>query len=118
MKFIASIILTILLAYAFGLYLPWWSITLAAFIVAVFIHQKALWAFLSGALALLLLWGIMAWVISGNNDHILAHRISSLMIKKDSPMTLIALTALLGAIPAGFAALSGSLLRKLIASSY
>jgi hypothetical protein len=88
-------------------------VTIAAFIVAVFIHQKPLWAFLSGALAILLLWGIMAWVISENNEHILAHRVSSLIIKKDAPGLLITLTAFLGAIPAGFAALTGSLSRTI-----
>ena len=111
MKIIVAAILTILLAFAFGIYLPWWSLAIAAFIVYALVPVKPGWAFISAFLGAFLLWGGMAWVISANNDHILAHRISQVILKKDDPLTLTLVTALIGAIVAGFAGLSGRLLR-------
>jgi hypothetical protein len=114
MKFIVSTIVTALLAYAFGMYFPWWTLVIAAFIVAFFVPQRPIWAMISAFTALFLLWGLMAWLISISNGHILAHRVSVLVVKNDSPALLILLTAFLGAIPAAFAGFSGSMLRKIL----
>ena len=112
MKFFISLILTALLSFAACLFLPWWSITIAAFLVAVLIPQKPGKAFLAGFIALLLLWGGLSFWISNNNNHILAHKISQLILKMDNPMVLILVTAMIGALVAGFAALTGSYVRK------
>ncbi len=114
MKFIISIILIILLSLALGLYLPWWSIAIAAFIVAVAVQLKPGYAFLSGFLSLFIFWSFLAWFISVKNDHILAHKISLLILKTDNPFLLIIVTGALGALLAGLSALSGSLLRGII----
>ena len=114
MKILIAIILIVLLSLALGLYLPWWSIAIAAFIVAIAIEMKPGYAFVSGFLALFLFWTILAYVISIKNDHILAHKISLLILKVDNPFLLIVVTGLLGAVLAGMAALSGSLLRSLV----
>jgi hypothetical protein len=112
MKFFFSFILTILLSFAACLFLPWWSIAIAAFVVAALIPQKPFKAFLTGFIALFLLWGGLSFWMSNNNDHILAHKISQLILKMDNPMLLILATALIGALVAGLAALAGSYLRK------
>jgi hypothetical protein len=112
MKFFISLILTILLSFAACLFLPWWSIAIAAFVVAALIPQKPLKAFLTGFIALFLLWGALSFWMSNNNDHILAHKVSQLILKMDNPYLLILATALIGALVAGFAALAGSYLRK------
>jgi hypothetical protein len=112
MKFFISFILTILLSFALCLFLPWWSIAIAAFAVAALIPQKPGRSFLTGFIALLVLWGGLSFWISNNNDHILAHKVSQLILKMDNPIILILATALIGAIVAGFAALAGSYLRK------
>jgi hypothetical protein len=112
MKFITSLILTALLSFAACLYLPWWSIAIAAFIIAALIPQHPGKAFLTGFLALLLLWGGLSFWISNNNEHLLAHKVSILILKMDNPYLLMLATALIGAVVAGFAALSGSFLRK------
>ena len=65
-------------------------------------------AFFSGFLALFLLWSILSFYISVNNDHILAHRVSLLLIKNDSPFLLILITGLIGGIVAGLASLTAS----------
>jgi len=112
MKFIISLILTALLSFAACLFLPWWSIAIAAFVVAALIPQKPGVAFVTGFLALLLLWSGLSFWISNNNEHILAHKISLLILKMDSPYVLIFVTGLMGGIIAGLAALSGSYLRR------
>ena len=112
MKFIVSILLIALLSVAAGLYLPWWSIAIVAFIVAALIPQKPAMSFFTGFIAVFLLWGVLAWFLSSNNNHLLAHKISVLIFKMDSPYLLITATALIGALVAGFASLSGSYVRK------
>ena len=112
MKFIVSILLIALLSVAACLYLPWWSIAIVAFIVAALIPQKPFKSFLTGFIALFLLWGLLSWYISSNNNHLLAHKVSLVILKTDSPFILIIATAIIGALVAGFAALSGSYLRR------
>jgi hypothetical protein len=112
MKFFISLILTALLSFAACLFLPWWSIALAAFLVAVMIPQRPGRSFLTGFTALFLLWGILSFWISMKNDHILAHKVSLVMLKMDSPYLLMFATALIAALVGGMAALSGSYLRS------
>ncbi|WP_315824296.1 hypothetical protein [Paraflavitalea speifideaquila] len=76
MKFIVAIILTALLSFAAGLYLGWWSLALAAFIVAVCIPQKPWKAWLAGFLGLFLLWGILATLIDMKNQHLLSQKMA------------------------------------------
>lgn len=118
MKFIVSIILIALLSFALCLILPWWTIAVAAFVVSAFIKQKSFISFVSGFVALFLLWGIISWVISAANHDILAHRISMLILKTDSPILLVLLTAFIGAVVAGFAALAGSYMHKKMKSRW
>ncbi len=112
MKFFISLILTALLSFAFCLFLPWWNIAIAAFIVAAIIPQRPGRSFLTGFLSLFLLWGGLSFWISNNNEHILAHKVSMLILKMDNPYLLMLATALIAALVAGFAALAGSYLRK------
>jgi hypothetical protein len=112
MKFITTLILTAFLSFVVCLYLPWWSIAIAAFIVAAVIPQTPRKSFLSGFTALFLLWGTLAFYISNNNDNLLAHKVSLIILKTDSPFALILVTALIGALVAAFAALAGSYLRE------
>ena len=112
MKFIISLILMALLSFAACLYFPWWSITIVCFIIAALIRQRPGIAFLCGFLALFILWAGLSFWISYNNEHILAHKISLLILKKDNPYLLVLVTGLIGAVVGGFAALAGSLLYK------
>lgn len=112
MKFVTTTILIILFSFLVCLYFPWWSISIVAFIIPILIPQGHLASFISGFVALFLLWGIMSLWISISNGNILAHRVSLLIFKADNPYLLIIVTALIGAMVAGFAALTGSFLRK------
>ena len=113
MKLLVSIILIALVSFVACLYLPWWSIAFAALLVAVLIPLRPLNAFGAGFLAIFLLWGILAFSISVRNDHILAHKVSLIILKSDSPLFLILLTSVIGALVGGFAALTGSYLRQI-----
>ncbi|MFT3824072.1 MAG: hypothetical protein QM731_09130 [Chitinophagaceae bacterium] len=112
MKFIISVLLTLLLSFTLGLYLGWWSIAIAAFAVAAIIPQKPGLAYLSGFAALFILWGGIAWWIDVKNQHILSHKIASLFPINGSSVILILVTAFIAAVVAGFGALSGSYLRS------
>lgn len=112
MKFIISAILIILFSFLSCLYLPWWSVAIVAFLISIIIQQGHLASFICGFISLFLLWGFLSFWISMENGNILAHRVSLLIFKTDSPILLIFVTALIGAMVAGFAALTGSYFRK------
>ena len=112
MKFFSSVLLMALLSFSACLFMPWWSIAIACFIVSLIIPQKSGWAFLSGFISLFMLWFSLCFWISKNNNHILAHKISLLILKVDHPIALILFTAFIGALVGGFASLTGSLMRK------
>ncbi|CAN5233842.1 hypothetical protein BH09BAC2_BH09BAC2_11470 [soil metagenome] len=114
MRVISSMILIMLLSFVACLFLPWWSIAIMAFLVAVVIPLRAGIAFLAGFTALFILWGASAFWISSQNENILAHRVSLLILKADNPLLLILVTALIGALVAGLASMTGSFLRGMI----
>ena len=112
MKFLTALLLTILLSFIAGLYLPWWGIAIAAFITAAIVYQKGGFAFLSGFFGLLLLWSGLAFWIDKENNSILSTRIGELLGIGNNPFLLILITGVAGGLVAGCAAMSGSLLRK------
>jgi hypothetical protein len=102
-----------LLSFTACLYFPWWSIAIVAFVVTAIIPQSALMSFISGFFSLFVLWGALSFGISNSNGHIFAHKVSLVILKTDSPYLLMLVSALIGALVAGSAALAGSHLRKL-----
>lgn len=112
MKFFIVVILTALLGFAAPLFFTWWSFAVTSFVVAAFIPQKAGFAFLAGFLGLFLLWGLLAMYIDSANGHLLSQKIAVLLPLNGSSILLILVTALIGGLVSGFAALSGSLVRK------
>lgn len=111
MKFLVAIILTALLAFISGLFLPWWCIAATSLLVAIIIHQKAGKAFVSGLLGVLLLWASLAWWMNMKNNGVLSAKIASVLPLGGSSIVLILVTGLVGGLVAGFAAMSGSFLR-------
>jgi hypothetical protein len=111
MKFIASFLLTVLLSFAGALFFPWWIIAVAAFAVAALIHQRPLASFAAGFLALFILWGAQAIYLDAKNQHLLATKIASVLPLGGSYILLILLTAFIGGLVAGMAALTASFLR-------
>ncbi len=113
MKFIVAILLTALLGFAGPLFGPWWTFAVTSFIIALFIHQSPLRAFFAGFAGLFLLWAIMAFAIDASNQHLLSSKVASILPLGGSAILLIFITALIGGLVSGLAALTGSFGRKL-----
>jgi hypothetical protein len=111
MKLILSILLTAALSFLAGMFLPWWSIAVVAFLVALLIPQKISMSFLSGLVGIFLLWTIVASWIDIKNSSMLSHKVSELFKLGGSSILLILVTALIGGLVGGFAAMAGSSLR-------
>lgn len=112
MKFTVATILTALLAFISGLFLPWWGVAVTSLLVAILVHQKAGKAYLSGFLGLFLLWGGLAFWINMQNDNVLSKKIAAILPLGGNSMYLILATGLVGGLVAGFAAMTGSFLRS------
>jgi len=112
MKFIVSVILYAALSFAVSLYLPWWTIVFPVYMVSAVMQLKPGGSFLAAFISIFIFWGLFALIISINNDHVLANKMSVLIFKNENPWLLIIVTGLIGGIVAGFSALSGSLLIK------
>lgn len=112
MKFLVALLLTALLAFIAGLQFDWWVIAIAAFAVALLVHQKAWKAFLSGFLGIFILWAVLAgWIDSANNSNLSA-RIGLLLGIGSNPFLIVMLTGVIGGLIGGFGAMSGSFLRS------
>jgi hypothetical protein len=112
MKFLITTLLIALLSFCSGLFLPWWGFALIALAVSALIPQRPIVAFLSGFLALFLLWGGLAWFLDAANNSILSGKIARILPLGGSSVLLILVTALVGALVGGGAALSGSYLNS------
>jgi hypothetical protein len=111
MKSLPRFILIVVLSYLGGMFLAWWTVAIAAFLVAVLIPLPPLRSFLNGFIAVFLLWLALAFFMDVRNDHILANRMSELILKVKNPMLIGIVSAMIGGITAGLGGLSGSFLR-------
>ena len=107
-----AIILTALLSFVAGLYLPWWSIAIAAFVTVLLIPLGSGRAFVAGFAGVFLLWFLLALWIDVKNQHILSKKIAEIFPLGGSSIAIILITAFIGALVGGLGALSGSYLRR------
>jgi hypothetical protein len=105
--FFISFLCVSILTYTTGLLLPWWSVAISGFIPGLVLDQKRVFSFLSAFLGSFLVWATMSYIISINNDHILAGKISMIVLKNNSPLMLVMVTGLIGGLTSGFSALTG-----------
>lgn len=112
MKFIVALLLTALLGYTAPLYFTWWSFAITSFIVAVAVPQSSFAAFLSGFMGMFLLWLIITIIIDSANESLLSQKIAMILPFGGSVLLLMLTTAFIGGAVGGFAALSGSFIRK------
>lgn len=111
MRFILSVLLTAALSFLAGMYLPWWSIAVVAFLVALLLPQKIGYSFLSGFIGIFLCWTLIEVWIDAKNAHVLSYKIADLFHLAGSSALLIIISSFIGALVAGFAAMAGSSLR-------
>ncbi len=107
MKFLIGVVATILLGGIFQTFFPFWSLAVAAFIVAMFVGGNGIRAFFYGLIAGLLLWGGYALFIDLANEGILSSRFGNLVGGLGRPIVLL-LTALIGGLISALGALTGS----------
>ncbi len=114
MKFIIAIILTALLSFAVGLFqfFPWWSFVVCALIVSVAIPQKPWKGFVTGFVALFILWIVLACIIDIPNEHILSKKVAQIIPLGGSYILLIIVTGIVGGLVGGLGALTGSYIRQ------
>lgn len=104
------VILIFFIAFILQLFLPWWIIGIAAFAVSAWQGKSGKQAFAGGFTAIFLLWLTLSLWKSLPNEHILANRVGQMLMLPDWPFTwifVVFITALIGGLTAGFAALSG-----------
>jgi hypothetical protein len=106
MRMFITLIATLVLAGITGLWLPFWSLALAAMLVGFVVHPGAWSAFLAGVL----LWGGLAYGADVANTGILSARVGALFGTTGMGMVLI--TAAMGGLLAGLGAALGDRLHK------
>ena len=92
-------------------FLPWWSLAVVAFLVALLIVLRPGKAFLAGFLAIALLWTGWALFRDIPNHQILSTRMARLFGLPHSALFLL-VTAFVGGLVGGLAGWSGALVRR------
>jgi hypothetical protein len=109
MRFLIQVITIIILAFLLELFLPWWSIALAALAAGIAVRSNA--NFLAGFLGIAILWLAKAWLIDSSAATPLIEKVARIFTLPNKSL-LFLIMALLGGLVGGFAALTGSLLKK------
>ena len=109
MLFLIIFILTL----AFGFISSWWFAAIIAFAAAFYAGKTGPQAFWSGFGAVFLVWIVLILFKTVPNDHILASRVATLF-HLPNWILLMLITALIGGLVAGMAALSGLMVKRVI----
>ncbi|MCS7019668.1 MAG: hypothetical protein RMJ87_11295 [Cytophagales bacterium] len=115
--FLIQVILLAVVCAVFQMLLPGNAVYVVAAIALVFgliFGQKPFHAFVMGLLGVGFLWGGYALWLDQMTDSILGSKVA-VLFSLPNALTLALATGLIGGILGGFAALSGALIRKLIA---
>lgn len=107
MRFLISLLLTAVLAFIAGRFLPWWSIAPAAFLPPLLLRLRPGSGFLSGFAGIFLLWAGLSFWINAANEGLLAGKVARILPLGGSAVLLIAVTALIGGLVGGTAGLAG-----------
>jgi hypothetical protein len=106
-KNIKNLIFTIILAYVLSLYLPWWSVMLAAVISGYLIPLKKGSVFFIPFIAIALLWMVQSYLIGQANDFVLAKKIATLLSLQGNERLLLLVTGIIGGLAAGISGILG-----------
>ena len=109
MRFPVQIIVIIVLGYLLEQFLPWWSVAIAGFLGGMLVNTRL--NFLAGFLAIGLLWIGKALVTDVSSDSEFADRVARIFMLHNKSILLL-VTFVLSGIVGGFAAMTGSALRK------
>ena len=111
MNFLKQTFFTMALCFILQYFLPWWTLALGAF-VGGYVFDKNGWvAFAGGFVAVGLLWFSTAFFIDMQTQSILTEKVARIFPTKTTSLLLL-LTAIVGGLPGGFAALTGALMKS------
>lgn len=105
-------LLIFVLAALAQLFLPWWSGPVVALLLAAGLGASGGRAFLAGLGGVGLGWLLLASWYHLHTDGLLSHRVAQLLPLGGNGWLLVLLTAVLGGLAGGLAALSGAWLRQ------
>lgn len=107
MKFLIQVIAISIAAFVLELFMPWWSIAIAALAAGYALKSKA--NFLAGLLAIALLWLVKSLMLDASASAPLAERVAAIFSLSKPLLMLV--TSLIGGLVGGFAAMTGASLK-------
>lgn len=108
-------LLILVLAAVAQFFLPWWVITPLCLLLAAWRGPTGGRAFLAGFLGVGVGWLLLAGWLHIQNDGLLSHRVAQLLPLGGQGWLLVLLTAVVGGLVGGLAALTGAWLRSAVA---
>ncbi|MBL3655397.1 hypothetical protein [Fulvivirga sediminis] len=106
-----QILALIIAGYIAGLFYPFWSMAILAFIIGFLFNLNGWVSFFSGFIAIFLLWGIHAFWIDYETSSQLTNKVAPLFSSNN--YKLIFITATIGGLVGAFSTLSGTFFRNL-----
>lgn len=112
MKALFGGILIFIFGWILQMFLPWWTIAIVCFLIAIAFFEKAKHAILLGFFSVFALWLLLAFYKSYQNDFILLERMSALL-GLSSKWLLPFLSAFIGGLLGALSSLSGYYLQNI-----
>jgi hypothetical protein len=109
MKFLAHLIVVLLLCWMLQAFLPWWTMAIGAFATGLFFRQGGWKSFLAGLLGVGLLWYLMSWYTDASTDSILSGKVAGILPTKTAGVLMI-VTAFIGGLVGGLASMTGGII--------
>ena len=111
MNFLKQTLFTIAICLVLQYFLQWWTLVIGAMGAGYWFNNKGWVSFFAGLVGVGLLWYITAMLIDSQTQSILTEKVARIFPTK-TPALLFLLTAIIGGLPGGFAALTGTLLNQ------
>jgi len=111
MNFLKQTLFTVAICFILQYFLPWWTLVIGAGIGGYMFGNGGGMSFLSGLLGVGLLWLVMAMLIDVQTQSILTEKVAKIFPTK-TPGLLFLVTAIIGGLPGGFAAMTGAMIKK------
>lgn len=108
MRFLLATISIAVLSGIAELFLPWWIISVVAFVIAFLFRFRPGKSFLAGFCGIAIFWLTAALFCDIPNEHILSHRMAELF-HLPGYLLFMLVTAVVGGLVGGMAAMAGSL---------
>ena len=109
MRFPVQVLVIIIIGFFLELFLPWWTVAIAAFTGGVLVNTR--WNFLAGFAGVGLLWIGKALISDLSTDSDLADSVARIFMLHNKAILLLMIFLLSGLV-GGFAAMTGGALRK------